>query len=65
MNARPRRLSLKREALTDLTADDLRVVAAGANKATQNGQVCVLLNSLENCSIHDCTSNTWACTGGC
>ena len=61
----PRRLSLKRESLSELTAGDLSVVAAGAYKATQNGQVCILLQSLQYCSIHDCTSNTWACTGGC
>lgn len=52
-----RRLALKRESLTELTAGDLRAVVGGA----------ILTGKMTECltPIIDPPSNTWACTDGC
>lgn len=52
-----RRLSLKREALTDLSSTDLQAVVAG-HAITGKGTECLT-------PIIDPSSNTWPCSDGC
>jgi hypothetical protein len=53
----PRRLSLKREALAELTTTDLRAVVGG-QAITHGGLKCLT-------PIIDPSSNTWPCSDGC
>jgi hypothetical protein len=47
---KPRRLSLKSETLTELSAADLGVVVGGANAITAHP--CVIENSVRVCSLN-------------
>ncbi len=60
-----RRLTLKRESLTELTPDALLTVA-GAQAALSDAQgKCTLQPGSYRIWLLECTSNTWMCTEGC
>lgn len=60
-----RRLTLKRESLTQLTSEDLLAVA-GAQAPISNAQgKCTIQPDSYRVWLLECTSNTWPCTGGC
>ena len=60
-----RRLTLKRESLTQLTPEDLLAVA-GAQGAISNAQgKCTLQDNSYRVWLLECTSNTWVCTQEC
>lgn len=53
-----RRLTLKREALSDLTSTDLQAVVGGYRIITDKMTECLT-------PIIDPSSNTWPCSDGC
>lgn len=57
-----RSLSLRRELLSELTADDLGHIAGGADAQTQRGLTCPLAGCVTGVLSNDCITHT-CCTG--